>query len=177
MAYYTFASVPVGDYALTAEGSGFQVYKADNIRLGGGERRNVNVTLTVGTATQTVEVSAETSSVAVVDSGEKSFTLEAKELQNFTQVAAMPPSTSRSFLVSALTMEPRTRPTTTARPSGSMPTAIPVARARSTIRSRTTDFPRIHWTSPLTARTSPILAATATCRLIPTRISFRNSRC
>ena len=74
--YYTFASVPVGDYALTAEGSGFQVYKADNIRLGGGERRNVNVTLTVGTATQTVEVSAETGSVAVVDSGEKSFTLE-----------------------------------------------------------------------------------------------------
>ena len=86
--YYTFASVPVGDYALTAEGSGFQVYKADNIRLGGGERRNVNVTLTVGTATQTVEVSAESSSVAVVDSGEKSFTLEAKELQNFTQVGS-----------------------------------------------------------------------------------------
>ena len=86
--YYTFASVPVGDYALTAEGSGFQVYKADNIRLGGGERRNVNVTLTVGTATQTVEVSAESGSVAVVDSGEKSFTLEAKELQNFTQVGS-----------------------------------------------------------------------------------------
>ena len=86
--YYTFASVPVGDYALTAEGAGFQVYKADNIRLGGGERRNVNVTLTVGTATQTVEVSAETSSVAVLDSGEKSFTLETKELQNFTQVGS-----------------------------------------------------------------------------------------
>ena len=44
--YYTFASVPVGNYVLTVENTGFQTYKAEDIRLGGGERRNVNVTLT-----------------------------------------------------------------------------------------------------------------------------------
>src|ERR1700680_3858269 len=49
--YYTFASVPVGNYTLTVVGKGFQTYKADGIALGGGEQRNVNVTLAVGTTT------------------------------------------------------------------------------------------------------------------------------
>lgn len=86
--YYTFASVPVGNYTLTIESPGFQSYKADDIRLGGGERRNVNVTLGVASATQTVEVSAEDFTIAPVDSGEKSATLTTKELQNFTQVSS-----------------------------------------------------------------------------------------
>src|ERR1700732_4636134 len=50
--YYTFASVPVGEYA------------------------------------PTIEVNAEMASVVTLDSGEKSFTLETKELQNFTQVGS-----------------------------------------------------------------------------------------
>jgi len=86
--YYTFASVPVGAYALTVEALGFQLYKADDIRLGGGERHNVNVTMAVGSTSQTVEVNAEVASVVTLDSGEKSFTLETKELQNFTQVGS-----------------------------------------------------------------------------------------
>jgi len=40
--YYSFASVPVGTYALTVEGKGFKSHKDAEIRLGGGERRNVN---------------------------------------------------------------------------------------------------------------------------------------
>jgi hypothetical protein len=87
--YYTFASVPVGTYILTVEAPGFQTYKADEIRLGGGERRNNNVTLAVGSTSQTVEVTGVTDfAVATVDSGEKSFTLASKELQNFTQVGS-----------------------------------------------------------------------------------------
>lgn len=86
--YYTFASVPVGAYALTVEAPGFELYKADDIRLGGGERHNVNVTMTVGSTSQTIEVNAEMASVVTLDSGEKSFTLETKELQNFTQVGS-----------------------------------------------------------------------------------------
>src|SRR2546430_8217754 len=45
--YYTFSSVPVGTYVLTVEATGFKTYKADDIRLGGGERRNGNVMLAV----------------------------------------------------------------------------------------------------------------------------------
>ncbi len=43
--YYTFASVPVGNYELTVQFHGFRQYKASDISLGGGESRNVNVQL------------------------------------------------------------------------------------------------------------------------------------
>ena len=86
--YYTFASVPVSTYDLSAEAKGFSQYKAKGISLGGGEQRNVNIVLAVGKADVTVEVDAENSTIAVTDSGEKSFALETKELQNFTQVGS-----------------------------------------------------------------------------------------
>ena len=86
--YFTFASVPVGTYALAVTASGFELYKADGVSLGGGEQRNLNVSLTVGAASQTVEVNAADTAIATTDSGEKSFTLETKELENFTQVGS-----------------------------------------------------------------------------------------
>jgi hypothetical protein len=85
--YFTFASVPVGTYSVTVEAAGFKTHKEDAIRLGGGDQRNVNIPLAVGGSTETVEVTGvQDFTVAAVDSGEKSFTLETKELQNFTQV-------------------------------------------------------------------------------------------
>ncbi len=86
--YYTFASVPVGNYSVTVEAKGFKAHKLDQIHLGGGERRNDNVSLNVGTSSETVEVIGAQDLAAPVDSGEKSFTLETKELQNFTQVGS-----------------------------------------------------------------------------------------
>jgi hypothetical protein len=86
--FYSFPSVPVGHYNLTVEAPNYKVFKASQVALSGGEERNVNVALQVGEATQTVQVSAENIDVAVKDSGEKSFQLETKELQNFTQVGS-----------------------------------------------------------------------------------------
>jgi hypothetical protein len=86
--YYSFNSVPVGTYRLNVEAANFESFKAQDIRLGGGERRNVNVTLKVGSTSETVEVSAELSSIATLDSGEKSFALTTKELENFAQVGS-----------------------------------------------------------------------------------------
>ena len=86
--YYTFASVPVGTYGLTVQAQGFRQYEASDVSLGGGERRNVNVQLQVGTSTETIQVNAENTTLAVTDSGEKSFSLETKELENFTQVGS-----------------------------------------------------------------------------------------
>jgi hypothetical protein len=87
--YFTFASVPVGTYSVTVEAAGFKTHKEDAIRLGGGDQRNVNIPLAVGGSTETVEVTGvQDFTVAAVDSGEKSFTLETKELQNFTQVGS-----------------------------------------------------------------------------------------
>jgi len=88
--YYTFASVAVGDftYELTVETKGFVTYKGTGISLGGGEKRNINVGLTVGSTTETVEVTAALGELTTVDSGEKSATLTSKELQNFVQVGS-----------------------------------------------------------------------------------------
>ncbi len=86
--YFTFASVPVGLYNLSIEAPGFQTYKADAIDLGGGEKRNFNISLVLGAASQTVEVNAQETALVTTDSGEKSFTLETKELENFIQVGS-----------------------------------------------------------------------------------------
>jgi Carboxypeptidase regulatory-like domain len=88
--YYTFASVPAGDftYALTVEAKGFQTYKASGIGLNGGEKRNMNVALTIGAPSQTVEVSGVADTLAPVDSGEKSSTLSTKELENYVIVSS-----------------------------------------------------------------------------------------
>jgi Carboxypeptidase regulatory-like domain len=86
--YFTFASVPVGTYNLAVEAKGFELYKADGIALGGSEKRNLNIQLTVGAAEQTVEVNAQETPLVVTDSPEKSFTMESKELENLTQVGS-----------------------------------------------------------------------------------------
>src|SRR5262245_42488722 len=86
--YYTFASVPVGTYNLSVEAQGFQTYKATSIPLGGAEKRNLNVSLVVGSSTETVEVSALTTPLVTTDSAEKSFTLEEQQLQNLVQVGS-----------------------------------------------------------------------------------------
>jgi hypothetical protein len=86
--YFTFASVPVGKYNLKIEAQGFEAYKADDIILGGAEKRNLNVTLTVGATSQTVEVNAEAAQLVTTDSAEMSYTLETKDLQNLVQIGS-----------------------------------------------------------------------------------------
>jgi Carboxypeptidase regulatory-like domain len=86
--YYTFASVPVGTYNVSVEAQGFQSYKVSGIALGGAEKRNLNVSLVVGSTSQTVEVNAVTTPLVTTDSPEVSFTLQSKQLQNLTQVGS-----------------------------------------------------------------------------------------
>lgn len=86
--YYSFASVPVGTYNLSIEAPGFQGYKVAGISLGGGEKRNVNVSLTVGSTNQTVEVTGAADIVTPVDSGAKSDILTTKQLENYVQVGS-----------------------------------------------------------------------------------------
>jgi hypothetical protein len=55
--YYTFAGMEVGDltFKLTVEAKGFVTFDAPGISLLGGEKRNVNVTLTVGKTSETFD--------------------------------------------------------------------------------------------------------------------------
>ncbi|MGO9255063.1 MAG: carboxypeptidase regulatory-like domain-containing protein [Bryobacteraceae bacterium] len=86
--YFTFASVPVGNYNLTIEAKGFTLYKVDGIALNGGDKRNVDAQLTLGATAQAVEVSSEVDLVTSVDSAEKSNLITTKELENFIQVGS-----------------------------------------------------------------------------------------
>jgi len=86
--YYTFASVPVGKYNISIEAGGFQNYKATDVVLGGAEKRNLNVSLVVGSTSQTVEVSAEAGQLVTTDSAEKSYTLDTQDLQKMVQVGS-----------------------------------------------------------------------------------------
>ena len=88
--YYTFAGMAVGDltYRLTVTAKGFVTYDAPGILLLGGEKRNVNVVLKVGNASEKIEVIGVADSIIPVDSGEKSETLTTKELQNYIQVGS-----------------------------------------------------------------------------------------
>jgi hypothetical protein len=88
--YYSLTSVAVGNFAykLVVEASGFSTYQAAGLAILGGEKRNVNVELKVGSTAQTIEVTGVASSVVPVDSGEKSQTLTTKELTNFVLVGS-----------------------------------------------------------------------------------------
>src|SRR5947207_8677596 len=54
--YFTFASVPVGSYDITVEAKGFNTYKVTGIALGGGEKRNIDVALQVGSTSTEVNI-------------------------------------------------------------------------------------------------------------------------
>ncbi len=86
--FYTFASVPVGTYDLTIGAPGFQSYRATGIALGGGERRNVNASLTVGSTNQTIEVTGTADILTPVDSGEKAAVLTTQQLLNYVQTGS-----------------------------------------------------------------------------------------
>jgi len=88
--YYTFASVSIGNftYKLVVEAKGFESYEATGLEILGGEKRNLNATLKVGAATQTVEVVGAVTNIVPVDSGEKSETLTSKELTDYVQVGS-----------------------------------------------------------------------------------------
>jgi Carboxypeptidase regulatory-like domain len=86
--YYTFASVPVGTYSLLIELKGFENYRVNGIDLSGGEKRNFNVNLKIGSTVEAVEVVSAADQVAPVDNGQKAYVISSKELQNFVIVGS-----------------------------------------------------------------------------------------
>ncbi len=84
--YYTFASIPVGAYELTVSASGFLDHKIEGLSFTGADKRNYSVTMKLGQTTEKVEVTSVADLVVPVDSGEKSATLQVKQLQDFSVV-------------------------------------------------------------------------------------------
>jgi hypothetical protein len=84
--YFTVAALAAGTYSVSVDAPGFQKYEARDLAFNPGDKRNLDVVLQVGTATQTVEVVSAQDTVTPVDSGEKSSVLTTKELQNISVI-------------------------------------------------------------------------------------------
>ncbi len=66
--YYRFSNLPPGTYTITASAANFRTIKLENITLATGKLPTIDVTLQVGTATETVEVSGAAPLVDVTQS-------------------------------------------------------------------------------------------------------------
>ena len=84
--YYSITELPAGTYNIIAEAKGFQRWVATGVVLLSSDDKRVDIALKVGVETATIEVSAKAGEVAVVDSGEKSADLSAKEIQDLALV-------------------------------------------------------------------------------------------
>jgi hypothetical protein len=84
--YYTFAAVPAGSYMLTIEAKGFAKEEQKGIVLSASQSRDVDMTLKVGSVSETVEVTTAIDQLATVDSGEKSQNLDTATLENIAIV-------------------------------------------------------------------------------------------
>jgi hypothetical protein len=80
---YVFAFVLPGSYTLSATHPGFKPW-AKEIVVHANDHIAVNVTLTVGAASETVSVSSSASAVPVTDSGQRSETLTNQQIQAFS---------------------------------------------------------------------------------------------
>jgi hypothetical protein len=65
---YAFTLLPVGDYSVSVEASGFKTFAAPSITLAAGDRARVDAKMQVGSASQTVEVQATSAPILQTDS-------------------------------------------------------------------------------------------------------------
>jgi hypothetical protein len=84
--YWSVPAIPAATYTITVESQGFQRTEQKGVTLNSAESRNVNMSMTVGSVSETVEVSGAVDQLAVVNSGEKSQTLDTETLQNIAVV-------------------------------------------------------------------------------------------
>jgi hypothetical protein len=80
---FTITAVPPGAYSLTITAPGFNTWQTKGIELGQGDTRALsNITMTIGTVSEKVEVSTSAGSVAQMDSAEVSTTLNTSFVEN-----------------------------------------------------------------------------------------------
>lgn len=78
---YTFSSLQPGSYALTIALGGFKTYEVKEIQLAGGDRTRVDAPLTLGTASESIEVTANVSALQT-DSTNVGTTITGRAVQD-----------------------------------------------------------------------------------------------
>ena len=84
--YFSFSSVPAGQYDIMVTFPGFKQYDLTGIDMLGAAALNFPVSLEVGSSKTEVEVVSQSEQIIPVDSGEKSIVLGVKQLQDFSVV-------------------------------------------------------------------------------------------
>ena len=83
--HFTFAAVQPGTYTVAIKATGFREWKQVSIPMNPGDIRDVSaIALTVGGATETVQVEAGGMDLIPVDSGERSSLLSAKDIERLS---------------------------------------------------------------------------------------------
>ncbi len=85
--YFSITELPAASYEVTVTAKAFEKYHASGIALTGGDYRAMNIPLKVGSANETVEVTSAETALAQTESGEKSYTISAADLQQLTLVS------------------------------------------------------------------------------------------
>ncbi len=100
--FYSVESVPSGDYKVAITKQGFGAVDVNNIHIDPGQRREVSVALTVGTATETVNVEANSLQVKT-ETSEVSSAIGAEEIKtllvngrNFQSLATLVPGVNNT---------------------------------------------------------------------------------
>jgi len=81
--YYVFPQLVVGSYSIAVEAQGFKRYVSSGIALNAEARVSADVELTVGAATESVEVTASTAAIQT-DSAQVATTIETKQMEDLT---------------------------------------------------------------------------------------------
>jgi Carboxypeptidase regulatory-like domain/TonB-dependent Receptor Plug Domain len=81
--YYVFPQLVVGTYTINIEARGFKRYTKTGVELNAEAKVSADVDLTVGAASESVEVRASTAEVQT-DSAQVSTTIETKQMQDLT---------------------------------------------------------------------------------------------
>jgi len=82
--FFAFSGAEAGDYSVKVESKGFRAAEQSGIHLSPSDRRSLSVSLEVGTADESVTVTAATSGIEVVDSGDLTSTLNSKDIGNLS---------------------------------------------------------------------------------------------
>jgi hypothetical protein len=84
--YFSATQLPTGTYNVWAEAKGFKKWEGTGITLTSGDDKTINISLAIGSTTETIEVSATATEIAVTDTGEKSALITSKDLEHLPLV-------------------------------------------------------------------------------------------
>jgi hypothetical protein len=84
---FTATSLDPGTYTLTVEGASFKKYVQSNLVLSPSETKGVDVAMEVGVATETVTVTATASEEIKTETGERSNTITASQIENLSIIS------------------------------------------------------------------------------------------